>query len=79
VLADEDLRIRGQGTVFGARQSGVADLRVADIVKDIELLSAARKVAFTIVDHDPDLSGHLELAEEVRAILGESVEWLFKS
>ena len=78
-LAQHDLRIRGQGTVFGARQSGMADLVLADIIRDIELLVAARKDAFIIVDRDPDLSEHPELAEEVRAMLGESVEWLFKS
>jgi hypothetical protein len=32
-----------------------------------------------MVDHDPDLSSHPELAAEVRAMLGDSVEWLFKS
>ncbi|MGH8914621.1 MAG: ATP-dependent DNA helicase RecG [Acidimicrobiia bacterium] len=79
VLAHEDLRIRGQGTVFGERQSGMADLRIADIFRDFELLSAARRDAFAIVDHDPGLKDHPELAEEVLAILGDSVEWLFKS
>ncbi len=78
-LAQHDLRIRGQGTVFGARQSGMADLILADIIRDIDLLVAARKDAFMIVDRDPDLSEHPELAEEVRAMLGESVDWLFKS
>ena len=78
-LAQHDLKIRGQGTVFGARQSGMADLVLADIIRDFELLVAARKDAFIIVDRDPDLSEHPELAEEVRAMLGESVEWLFKS
>jgi hypothetical protein len=52
---------------------------VADVIKDLDLLGAARKAAFTIVDHDPDLSGHPDLANEIRAVLGESVEWLFKS
>ena len=78
-LAQHDLRIRGQGTVFGVRQSGMADLVLADIIRDLDLLTAARKDAFTIVDRDPVLSEHPELAEEVRALLGESVEWLFKS
>ena len=78
-LAQHDLKIRGQGTVFGVRQSGVADLVLADIIRDLDLLTAARKDAFTIVDRDPVLSEHPELAEEVRALLGESVEWLFKS
>jgi ATP-dependent DNA helicase RecG len=79
VLAEHDLRIRGQGTVFGVRQSGVADLVLADIIRDLDLLAAARRDAFTIVDRDPELAAHPELAEEVKALLGESVEWLFKS
>ncbi|HKZ25327.1 MAG TPA: ATP-dependent DNA helicase RecG, partial [Acidimicrobiia bacterium] len=79
VLAEEDLRIRGQGTVFGARQSGTVDLRLADVLKDIDLLVAARHDAFELVDRDPDLRGHPELAEEVRSMLGDAVEWLFHS
>jgi ATP-dependent DNA helicase RecG len=78
-LAQDDLRIRGQGTVFGARQSGMADLKLADVLRDFDLLVAARRDAFAIVDRDPELAEHPELAEEVRAMLGESVEWLFKS
>jgi ATP-dependent DNA helicase RecG len=78
-LANEDLRIRGQGTVFGERQSGMADLRIADLFRDFELLVDSRRDAFAIVDGDPRLADHPELAEEVRAFLGESVEWLFKS
>ena len=78
-LAQVDLTIRGQGTVFGARQSGVADLKLANIFRDFDLLVAAQKDAFGIVANDPGLSRHPELAEEVRALLGDSVEWLFKS
>lgn len=78
-LAEEDLRIRGQGTVFGTRQSGVKDLRLADILRDFDLLVAARRDAFALVDSDPSLADHGDLAEEVRAMLGEEVEWLFVS
>ena len=78
-LAEEDLRIRGQGTVFGTHQSGVTDLRLANILEDFEILVEARHDAFQIVDRDPGLSEHPELREEVRAMLGERVEWLFKS
>jgi ATP-dependent DNA helicase RecG len=78
-LAREDLRIRGQGTIFGSRQSGIGDLRLADILFDFDLLEAAREDAFAIVEDDPDLIAHPDVAEEVQAILGESVEWLFKS
>ena len=78
-LAEEDLKLRGQGTVFGARQSGMADLRMADILRDYDELVAARREAFALVDRDSDLSRHPELADEVRTFLGERVEWLFKS
>ncbi|MGD2043262.1 MAG: ATP-dependent DNA helicase RecG, partial [Acidimicrobiia bacterium] len=78
-LAEEDLRIRGQGTVFGTRQSGVKDLKLADILADFELLTAARRDAFALVDSDPTLSDHPELLEEVVAMLGDEVEWLFVS
>ena len=79
VLAEQDLRIRGQGTVFGARQSGVADLKLADILEDFDTLVQARREAFNLVEADPELRHHRELADEVRALLGEAVEWLFVS
>jgi ATP-dependent DNA helicase RecG len=78
-LAEEDLRIRGQGTVFGTRQSGVKDLKLADILTDFEILTAARRDAFALVDSDPSLSEHPELVEEVSAMLGDEVDWLFVS
>ena len=78
-LAEEDLKLRGQGTVFGARQSGMADLRLADILNDFDELVAARREAFALVDRDPHLEEHPDLADEVRTFLGERVEWLFKS
>ncbi len=77
VLASEDLRIRGQGTVFGMRQSGMTDLHLADVLRDFDLLEVARREAFALVDDDPGLEGHPELAEEIRALLGEDVERLF--
>ncbi|RPI22965.1 MAG: DNA helicase RecG, partial [Actinobacteria bacterium] len=78
-LAEEDLRIRGQGTVFSTRQSGVTDLRLADILRDADLLVAARRDAFALVESDPDLSHHPEIVEEVRLLLGDGVEWLTRS
>ncbi len=78
-LAEVDLEIRGQGTVFGARQSGMGDFKVANLLRDFELLVAARRDAFALVDRDPELIESPDLAEEVRAMLGDSVEWLFQS
>jgi ATP-dependent DNA helicase RecG len=78
-LAEEDLRIRGQGTVFGTRQAGVKDLKIADILRDAEVLVTARREAFALVAADPDLQDHREIAAEVEALLGEDEEWLFRS
>ncbi|HEU4320037.1 MAG TPA: ATP-dependent DNA helicase RecG [Acidimicrobiia bacterium] len=78
-LAEEDLRIRGQGTVFGTRQSGVKDLKLADILADFDILAVARRDAFALVDSDPALGEHLELLDEVAAMLGDEVDWLFVS
>lgn len=78
-LAEEDLRIRGQGTVFGTKQAGMKDLKLADILRDRAVLVAARREAFDLVRSDPQLASHPDLAEEVREVLGEDVEWLFKS
>ncbi|MFQ5516141.1 MAG: ATP-dependent DNA helicase RecG [Acidimicrobiia bacterium] len=79
ILAEEDLRIRGQGTVFGARQAGVADLDMADILRDAAVLVEARKEAFSLVAGDPTLGRHADLAEEIQSLFGEDVAWLFIS
>ena len=78
-LAEEDLRIRGQGTVFGARQAGIADLKLADVLSDMDTLIAARREAFDLVANDPDLRDHRPIAEETAALLGGSEDWLFIS
>ncbi|MCC5786367.1 MAG: ATP-dependent DNA helicase RecG [Phycisphaerales bacterium] len=44
-LAEKDFEIRGPGEVFGSRQSGAAPFRVADLVRDLELLTMARRDA----------------------------------
>ena len=78
-LAEEDLRIRGQGTVFGVRQAGAKDLKLADILRDAHVLIKARDEAFSLVAGDPQLEKHEPIREEVRAMLGNDVDWLFRS
>jgi ATP-dependent DNA helicase RecG len=78
-LANEDLRIRGEGTVFDARQSGLSDLKLARLVEDFEWVRKARSDAFALVEADPDLSEpeHRQLKQEVLARLGDGrAEWL---
>ena len=42
VIAEEDLKLRGPGELYGFRQSGVSDLRVADLIRDVRILERAR-------------------------------------
>jgi ATP-dependent DNA helicase RecG len=79
LLAERDLEIRGAGEVFGARQSGFSDLKLARIPRDEKLVVEARAVAESLLDEDPNLAAHADLAEEVHDLLGDDVEFLFKS
>jgi ATP-dependent DNA helicase RecG len=67
LIAEEDLRIRGPGEIYGTRQSGMPSFRVADLVKDMRLLEVARQEAFHLLESDPDLSRseHAALREAV--------------
>ena len=63
IIAEEDLAIRGPGDFFGTRQSGIPDLRIANIIRDVRVLESARKDAFDLIDSGPDLNGHPLLKE----------------
>jgi ATP-dependent DNA helicase RecG len=56
VIAEEDLRIRGPGEFFGFRQWGMPEFRVANIVRDGDLLHQARLEAFSLLKQDPQLT-----------------------
>ena len=73
VLAEEDLKLRGSGEIFGTRQSGIPEFQVANLIEDYPILEEARKVAVQVVatpnwrEH-PDwhcLSLHLEQKEHL--------------
>jgi ATP-dependent DNA helicase RecG len=57
-VAEEDLRIRGPGEIFGTRQAGMPRLRYADLIRDAELLRLARTEAFALLESDPTLTEH---------------------
>jgi ATP-dependent DNA helicase RecG len=62
-IAEMDLRLRGPGEFFGTRQSGLPALRVANLLRDREVLEIARNEAAAFVDHPPS-------AEELRKLVG---------
>ena len=55
-IAEVDLRLRGPGDLMGTQQSGVLNLRIADIIKDHEILKIARGCASETLKNDPSLS-----------------------
>ena len=55
VIAEDDLRIRGPGEFFGLRQWGMPEFRVANLVRDADLLEQARQEAFSLLKSDPGL------------------------
>lgn len=60
-LAEEDLKLRGPGDFFGRLQHGLPDLRVADPIRDLEILKKAGEHACTLVKKDPGLNSPASL------------------
>ena len=55
-IAEVDLRLRGPGDIMGTQQSGVLNLKIADIIKDNDILQLARHHAKSILKIDPSLT-----------------------
>lgn len=54
-VAGEDLKMRGPGDFFGAKQHGLPELKIADMSKDISLINRSRELANEILENDPGL------------------------
>lgn len=54
-IAETDLKLRGPGDMAGTQQSGIVDLKIADLAKDTQILALARKAAIIILQQDPHL------------------------
>jgi len=65
-IAEEDLKIRGPGEFLGTRQSGIPDLKFANLVRDVPILAEARDAAFGILEKDPDLVTHVHFKGIIR-------------
>ena len=67
-IAEEDLRLRGPGEIFGTRQHGLPEMHIGDIVRHHDVLEDARLAARDILNADPDLAfpEHAELKKKIR-------------
>ena len=54
-ISEKDLELRGPGEIDGTRQSGAADLKIADIIKDVGLMELTRNKAIQLLQSDPNL------------------------
>ena len=58
-IAEQDLKLRGPGEVLGTRQAGIAQMRVADLARDSDLLPRAVEIADRVLDEAPDQASAL--------------------
>ncbi|MDD5569997.1 MAG: ATP-dependent DNA helicase RecG [Bacteroidales bacterium] len=54
-IAEADLRLRGPGDMAGTQQSGIIDLKIADLIRDEKLISVSRNIASDVLSSDPQL------------------------
>ncbi|WP_281977448.1 ATP-dependent DNA helicase RecG [Pseudorhizobium flavum] len=67
LIAEEDLKLRGEGELLGTRQSGTPGFRIASLEAHADLLETARKDAGYLIEKDPDLTS--ERGKNVRTLL----------
>lgn len=76
-IADIDLKLRGPGDLMGTQQSGVLDLKIADLGKDGAILQLARDKAYQVLDKDPKLTNQENqlLKEKLTSLTTAGVKW----
>lgn len=76
-IANVDLKLRGPGDLEGTRQSGVLDLKLADIIRDEGLLRYARNLVITLLDEDPllEMEKNRPLAEQLKFLGRKTSDW----
>lgn len=79
-LARADLRLRKEGNIMGAEQSGTRNsLRFLSILRDDDIIAHARTAAHDTLSHDPTLAHHPSLKAHIRSIDAENSQWLEKA
>ena len=76
-IAEVDLELRGPGDILGTQQSGLLDLKIADLTKDNHIVVMAREIAREILSTDPSLTlpENTKIKEQVIKILNQKPNW----
>ena len=77
-IASEDLKLRGPGDIFGLRQSGDLEFKLADIFTDANILKTVSEEVNRLLDEDPELTSeeHIELGKKLSLYLEKSYDKL---
>ena len=72
-IAEEDLKLRGPGDIFGTRQHGLPMLQLADLIRHVEIMKHARDEAVRLLEDDPGLTGeeHRAIRKKLTDMFGE--------
>lgn len=76
-ISEADLKLRGPGDIMGTKQSGILDLKLADLARDGQIVTLAREKARELLDKDPTFKApeHQQIANQLRAILKAKPNW----
>jgi ATP-dependent DNA helicase RecG len=76
-IAEVDMELRGPGDLMGTQQSGVPDLKMADLMRDREILTSARYIASRILEEDAELElpKHAILKTELKRVQSGRPDW----
>ena len=76
-IAEMDLQLRGPGDIQGTQQSGLPDLKLADLTKDEAILKAARQHARDLLERDPSLSTeeNRPVARQLKHLFPDKIFW----
>jgi len=80
-IAEVDLKLRGPGNLMGTQQSGVLELKIADLVKDNQILKIARSYAHHVINADPNfkLEEYHMINVAFRALFNDKTIWNYIS
>jgi ATP-dependent DNA helicase RecG len=76
-IAEADLRLRGPGDLQGTQQSGILDLKIADIIKDEKILKLSRNIASELLTEDPhfEMEKNLPVLKHFRFLNKNKPNW----
>ncbi len=76
-IAEKDMELRGPGDMSGTQQSGIVELKCADLVQDQKIMEKARQEAARMLHEDPGLEkeSHRVVREEVQRIADRQKDW----